>query len=318
MLRYLPNMADERLLVGLNTSDDAAVYKLDDNTALISTLDFFTPVVDDPYDFGQIAAANAVSDVYAMGGTPFLALNIACFPACLPLEMLGRILQGGAEKIVEAGAVIAGGHSIDDDEPKYGLAVLGKVDPEKIVLNSGAKPGDLLILTKPLGSGIINTAIKGGLADKDTEARAISLMASLNRMAAEAMVTVGVNACTDITGFGFLGHAVEMARGSKVTLQIDSAGLPIIENTIQFADMGLIPGGAYSNREYLLGEINFVGKIDRSLEIILFDPQTSGGLLISVPEAKASRLINELTTRHTQAAVVGRVADQKEYPIEVL
>lgn len=248
------------MLVGIETSDDAAVYKLDEKRGAILTLDFFTPVVDDPYMFGQIAAANSLSDVYAMGGRPVTAMNIVCFPNSLPVEVLTQILKGGADKVKEAGAIVAGGHSVQDDEPKFGLSVMGMVDIDKITPNASAKPGDILILTKPLGVGIINTAVKADAASEEAAAKAVETMSYLNKDAAEAAAEVGVHACTDITGFGLLGHAFEMAEGSSTTIEIWPDLLPIIKECIDLAKQGIIPGGAYSNREHLEGKIAYINK----------------------------------------------------------
>jgi len=264
----LPKVEDKNLLVGIDTSDDAAVYKINDEVALIKTLDFFTPVVNDPYKYGQIAAANALSDVYAMGGKPLLALNIVCFPNCLDPNILAQIIKGGADKVAEAGAIIAGGHSLEDDEPKYGLSVTGLVNPKKLITNSGARAGDYLVLTKPLGTGIINTGIKGNLAGDETVKNAIEVMSALNKKAAEVMVEVGVSACTDITGFGLLGHAAELARASGVSLQICTKSIPIIEGTKELASMGLIPAGAYNNKNFLAEDIKFEKNPDPILEMI--------------------------------------------------
>ncbi|SHJ74766.1 selenophosphate synthase [Caminicella sporogenes DSM 14501] len=315
---HLPKIESEKILVGLDTSDDAAVYKLDDNTAIIQTLDFFTPVVDDPYMFGQIAAANSLSDVYAMGGKPILALNIVCFPSCLPLDILTEILKGGFEKVKEAGALLVGGHTVDDKEPKYGLSVTGIVSPDRVIANSNAKPGDVLILTKPLGLGIINTAIKADMVSKDTIKRAMDVMACLNNIAAEGMIKVGVNSCTDITGFGFLGHAFEMAKGSEVTLIIDSKSIPIIEEAIDNANMGLIPAGAYRNKGYIGNNVEISKDVPTYMEDILFDPQTSGGLLIAVEEKKADELLKFYKENlKTDFAVVGKVVKREDKFIKV-
>lgn len=303
--------------MGLDTSDDAAVYRVADDVAVIQTVDFFPPMVDDPYVFGQIAAANALSDVYAMGGRPVLALNIVCFPSCLPNDVLAEILRGGADKVNEAGAVIAGGHSVEDNEPKYGLAVTGVVHPDKMLSNATAIPGDFLVLTKPLGTGIINTAVKGNLAEPESVSHAVKYMASLNALAAQAMADVGVNACTDITGFGFLGHAGEMARGSGVSLEIWAEKCPVLPGVVELARMGMVPGGAYSNRQYLGDNIFFNGDIKRELQDILFDPQTSGGLLISVSEEKCRDLMELMVNNQVPAVVVGRVKSKEEHLITV-
>lgn len=318
VLCHLPKFKDENLLVGIETSDDAAVYKLDENRGAILTLDFFTPVVDDPYTFGQIAAANSLSDVYAMGGRPITAMNIVCFPNCLPLDVLTQMLKGGADKVMEAGAIVVGGHSVEDDEPKFGLSVMGMVDIDKITANAGARPGDLLILTKPLGVGIINTAVKADAASKEAAAKAIETMAYLNKDAAEAAAEVGVHACTDITGFGLLGHAFEMAEGSNSTIEIWPDVLPIIKECIELAKDGIIPAGAYNNRKHLEGKISFKNKPVQYIEDIMFDPQTSGGLLFAVSEEKADRLLKLLSERNrTECAIVGKVKEKTDYPIEI-
>ncbi len=274
-------------MVGLATGDDAGVYKIREDLALIQTIDFITPVVDDPFLFGQIAAANALSDVYAMGGDPLMAMNVVCFPACkLDMGVLRVILEGGLSKVKEAGALLVGGHSVDDLELKYGLSVTGVVHPRRVVTNAGARPGDLLFLTKPLGIGIVATAIKGGVAETLVAERVGGIMATLNREASLQMRERGVRACTDITGFGLVGHGLEMARASGVALEITLGGLPIIEEALDYASMGLIPGGAYRNRECYKRGVEFV-RAPGELEIFLYDPQTSGGLLIALPSDKA-------------------------------
>jgi len=308
ILKDLPKKSDRNMLVGPETSDDAAVYKISDGLAIIVTVDFFTPVVDDPHLFGQIAAANALSDVYAMGGRPLLALNIACFPSCLPVETISAILRGGAEKVLEAGALICGGHTVQDDEPKYGLAVVGLAHPDEVLSNATAKPGDVLILTKPLGTGIINTAIKGGLAGEKAYRAAVEQMAALNRDAAVCIKETGASACTDITGFGFLGHAAEMARASKVSLLIESSKIPLLPEALDFAGMGLIPAGAYDNRHFLNGEVVIGELVRREIQDVLYDPQTSGGLLVSVNPAKAEDLLKKMHgIGLSEACLVGEV-----------
>ncbi len=315
----LPKFKDENLLVGIDTSDDAAVYKIDDDKAVILTTDFFTPVVDDPYTFGQVAAANSLSDVYAMGGRPVTAMNIVCFPTCLPMDILKEILRGGADKVAEAGAIVVGGHSVDDDEPKFGLSVMGMVHPEKVAANSGAKPGDVLILTKPIGVGILNTAIKADLADEATIKKAVDNMAYLNKDACEAMVKVGVNGCTDITGFGLLGHTYEMAEASKVSIELWSDYLPIIKESLEFAKMGIIPAGTYNNEGYLEGHILFAEGIQQEIKDVMYDPQTSGGLLISVPEEHSERLMEELRkVNRVDFSMIGKVKEKGKYSIEVI
>lgn len=313
VLCQLPKTFDENLIVGLETSDDAAVYKINKDLALIQTLDFFTPVVDDPYMFGQIAAANSLSDVYAMGGEPKLAMNIVCFPNCLSPDVLVKILKGGHDKVMEAGAILVGGHTVEDEEPKYGLSVAGFVHPNKVLTNSNAKPGDLLILTKPIGLGIINTAIKGGLADKKSYDEAVHIMSTLNKYGKEALDKVEANSVTDITGFGLLGHALEMAEGSSVSIKIDHKKIPFISNTLEYAQMGLVPAGAYANRGYIGDNVIFTNQIAEAVEDMLFDPQTSGGLLISISKEKAELLLDELKNNPTDYAVIGEVVDKKEY-----
>jgi len=317
-LCHLPKFESDRLLVGLDTSDDAAVYKLNDETALIQTLDFFTPIVDDPYQFGQIAAANALSDVYAMGGVPLIALNIVAFPNCLPIEVLGEILRGGAEKVKEAGALLVGGHSIEDNEPKYGLSVTGTVHPDKVLANSTAKPGDVLILTKPVGLGILNTCIKEELLDQSLVDEAIRVMATLNKVAAELMIEVGANACTDITGFGLIGHALEMAEGSKVTIEIDSRFVPVMEGAIENARMGLVPAGTYKNKDYAGKRVWMDPSISEVIVDVLYDPQTSGGLLISL-EPERAQILEALYRENleTAFAIVGRVTERQDIALYV-
>lgn len=317
VLRHLPQINDPNLLVGPGTSDDAAVYKLTGELALIQTVDFFTPVVDDPYLFGQIAAANSLSDVYAMGGTPVLALNIVCFPNCLSTEVLGQILKGGADKVAEAGAIVAGGHTVQDDEPKYGLAVAGLVHPEKVISNARAMPGDFLVLTKPLGTGIINTAIKGEIAPPESMEAVIKTMSTLNKKAAAAMLRSGARACTDITGFGFLGHAAEMAEASGITISVDARSIPLLPGTADLAAMGMIPAGAYANRDYLSEKIFFNEHITPETRAILYDPQTSGGLLIAIEENRLDILMDELEKLSVDAAVIGRAEPKGEFAINV-
>lgn len=307
MLQQLPKVSDPNLLVGLDTSDDAAVYRLNNELATIQTVDFFTPMVDDPYLFGQIAAANALSDVYAMGGTPLLALNIVCFPACLPPKVLGDILRGGADKVLEAGALIAGGHSIQDDEPKYGLAVTGLVHPDRVYSNATAVAGDLVVLTKPLGTGIINTGIKADMVAKDDMDKALQTMAALNKQAAQAMAVNGASACTDITGFGFLGHAAEMARASNLSLTVFAGEVPVLPGARELARMGIIPAGAYNNRNHLGEQVLIEEEVPREDVDVLFDPQTSGGLLISVAPGKVNQLLEQLHAAGVMdACIVGR------------
>lgn len=316
VLGNLPKFCDPDLLVGTDTSDDAAVYKISEDLALIQTLDFFTPVADDPYDFGQIAAANALSDVYAMGGTPKTALNIVAFPKDMDVEILGEILRGGADKVMESGAVLAGGHTIQDDTPKYGLSVTGFVNPKKFWKNYGAQTGDKLILTKPLGAGIINTAIKADLVSEEARTAVLASMKLLNRSACEVFREFEIHACTDITGFGLGGHATEMAAASDRTIMIDTEKLPLLPDVEMYASIGLIPGGAYRNREYA----NKTGVKSSAVlwkEDVVFDPQTSGGLLAAVPEKDVPYIMEELNAAGLQAGVIGEVTDRQEWTLEL-
>ena len=279
-------------------------------------MDFFTPVVDDPYTFGQIAAANSLSDVYAMGGKPVVALNIVCFPNCLPVEILGEILKGGADKVIEAGAVVVGGHSVQDDEPKYGLSVTGVVHPDKVFKNYGGENGDVLILTKPLGTGIINTAIKAGMASEKAYEKAIKVMATLNKYAGEISQKYPITSCTDITGFGFMGHVYEMASGSNKTFRIFKDLIPYIEEAKEYAEMGLVPAGSYSNREYISGKY-FLDNVEGWMEDILFDPQTSGGLMVTCNREYSQNLMEELSSLDLESNIVGEVEEFKNYYIVV-
>lgn len=299
-------MIDKNLIVGIETSDDAAVYKLDEEKAIIQTLDFFTPVVDDPYTYGQIAAANSLSDVYAMGGKPLVALNIVCFPLCLPMEVLGEILRGGADKVLEAGAVIVGGHTVDDNEPKYGLSVTGMVHPDKVLKNYGSKVGDVVILTKPIGTGVINAAIKGGIASDEAYKKAVSVMSALNKYPAEIITNYNITACTDITGFGLLGHGYEMASASKVTLKLNKDNIPYISYAKEYAEIGLIPEGTYNNRAYLEGKYS-MKNVPMWLEDILFDPQTSGGLLFTCSEEEGKGILKQLKNANIEAEIIGEI-----------
>lgn len=314
---HLNNDSDENLLVGISTSDDASVYKITDDIALVQTLDFFTPVVDDPYEYGQIAAANSLSDVYAMGGEPKLALNITCFPEDLPKDIIKNILKGGHDKVREANAMIIGGHTVEDKEPKYGLSVTGFIHPKDVVTNCNAKPGDALILTKPLGLGILNTGIKAGIVSEEGYKTAVHVMTELNKFSKDAMMKVGVNSCTDITGFGLLGHAFEMAQGSNVTIKFNSGSIPIIEEALSLAKMGIIPGGAYKNMEYIKDFVKISESVPQEIADCIFDPQTSGGLLISLEKEKSELLLNELKNSSTPYAVIGEVLEKQEYSIIV-
>lgn len=309
-------MKDDNLIVGIETSDDAAVYKLSEDIATIQTLDFFTPVVDDPYTFGQIAAANSLSDVYAMGGKPVVALNIVCFPNCLDIEILGEILKGGADKVIESGAVVVGGHTVQDDEPKFGLSVTGIVHPDKVLKNYGCKEGDVLIITKPLGVGIVNTAIKGEIASKRVYDEAVKWMSTLNKYAGEIIVNYDIHACTDITGFGIMGHGYEMAEGSNMTLKLNKGSIPYIEEAREYADMGLVPEGSYNNRAYLDGKYE-LKNVEPWMEDILFDPQTSGGLLVSLSKEESLKLMKEFEEKNIPAWVIGEAIEKEDKYIVV-
>lgn len=312
VLRELPKPIDPAVLVGVETADDAAVYKLNDEVAIVETVDFFTPIVDDAYWFGAISAANSLSDIYAMGAKPLFALNIVGFPSSrLPLSVLREILRGAQDKAKEAGISIIGGHTVDDTEPKYGLAVTGVVHPDRIARNSGAKPGDVLILTKPIGTGIISTAVKQGLAEKETADKTAEIMANLNRDAAEAMIEVGVNACTDITGFGLLGHLREMAAGSGVNVELIASQVPVIKEAEDFAASDIIPGGTLNNLAFVEPYVDFAPSIPRATRVLLADAQTSGGLLISLPPERAEDLLRNLKKRGVDSAArIGAVTRQ--------
>lgn len=299
--------------MGIQTSDDAAVYKINDEVAMIQTVDFFTPIVDDPYLFGQIAAANSLSDVYAMGGEPKVALNIVGFPNCLNPSILGDIMAGGAAKVKEAGAVLVGGHSVQDDEPKYGLCVSGFVHPDKIWLNYGAKAGDVLILTKQIGSGVVNTALKADLASAQAIEEATLVMKSLNKRAKEVMEAFPVHACTDITGFGLLGHCIEMAEASDISFHLRYEDIAYIAEAREYADMGLIPAGSYNNKKYYKDKIE-VGNAPEYIVDLLYDPQTSGGLLFSVDRKYLSEVLQafDKAQMETKVSVIGEVAEKGE------
>lgn len=308
MLSNLPRATDPALLVGFGTDDDAAAFKVSDTQALLQTVDFFPPMVDDPYTFGAIAAANALSDIYAMGGTPKLALNLFAFPSDkLPPAAANAILKGGADKVLEAGALLCGGHTIEDKEPKYGLCVTGFVHPDKLLRNDTAKVGDALILTKPLGSGILTTAAKAEMLESADYDDMVTVMTTLNAAAQRAMQGFTVHACTDVTGFALLGHASEMATGSLVTITLRADAVPVMDAALRFAAMGLVPGGAYRNRDHFGCSIAIEEGVDRALQDVLFDPQTSGGLLISVPEADAAALLAALRKSSPWPRIIGRV-----------
>lgn len=297
---------DPRLLVGFDKSDDASVYKISDDLAIVQTVDFFPPIADEPYIYGSIAAANALSDVYAMGGEPKLAQNIMAVPEKMPSETVHEILRGGYDKVYEAGALITGGHSVFDDEPKYGLAVTGFVHPRKVLTNSGAKPGDILIFTKPLGIGILSTAMKAELISENSRQRAYRLMMTLNKEARDIMVKYRVHACTDVTGFGLLGHLLEMAQGSDVLAVLDVKNIDLIDEALEFARMGILPAGMYRNRSFAQEMVD-EGTVELAVQDMLYDPQTSGGLLMAVDQADARNLYEELEGIVPSAQIIGRM-----------
>lgn len=313
----LPKAADPNLLVGYDSSDDAAVYKVSDDVAMIQTVDFFPPVVDDPYTFGQIAATNALSDVYAMGGMPTLAMNLLAFPSCLPVEALGDILAGGASKVLEAGAVIAGGHSIEDQEPKYGLCVTGLVHPSRILTNSGAKEGDILVLTKALGTGILSTAAKAELLEEADYKHMVELMTTLNKYAAQAVGPVALNACTDVTGFGLVGHVKEMAEGCGSTIELWAGKVPIVPKALELARDGIIPAGAYRNMDFTADDTLEDSTVPREVLDCLYDPQTAGGLLLSVPESLLSDLLARMADAGVPAAAIGAMVPRGEKLVHI-
>ena len=315
MLEGFRTHSDPNLIVGYDKSDDASVYVLDEHTALIQTTDFFPPIVDDPYLYGKIAATNALSDVYAMGGEPKLALNILCAAESMDDDTIREILRGGYDAAYEAGAIITGGHTIRGAEPIYGLAVSGFVHPQKVLTNSSAKPGDVLILTKPLGVGIIVTGAKAEMVEKEVLDRIYAQMATLNRTARDIMVQHGVHSCTDVTGFGLLGHSYEMAQGSGCTIHIQTQHVPYHPEALELASMGLIPAGAYRNREYTQSGVAVRGSVSRAVQDILYDPQTSGGLLFALAEAEADACLAQLRQVIPDAAVIGYVTEKEDFDL---
>ena len=309
---------DENLLVGFDKSDDASVYKINDELAIVQTVDFFPPIADDPYTFGQIAAANAMSDIYAMGGEPKLALNIMAIPANMDKEHVHELLRGGYDKVYEAGALITGGHSILDDEPKYGLAVTGFVHPDKVIKNCGAQPGDVLILTKPLGIGILTTAAKAGIASAEAADYAVKLMTTLNKGARDIMVKYDVHACTDVTGFGLMGHLLEMVQGSEISAEIHTDSIELIDEALSAARMGILPEGMYRNRSFAESYVD-AGDTELAGQEMLYDPQTSGGLLMAVSPSDADRLFKELKGKVPAAQRIGVCGEGgKDKPIKLV
>lgn len=317
ILKGLEWPADVNLLVGIESRDDAGVYRLSDDLAIIQTVDFFTPMVDDPYIFGQIAAVNALNDVYAMGGQPLLVMNLVCYPQCGDMMVLRQILEGGLNKVREAGALVIGGHTVDDNEPKYGLSVCGVVHPDRLISNATAQPGDILFLTKPLGNGVVATAIKAEMASPAAMEEAVRWMTSLNRTGSEIMQRVGVNAATDVTGFGLVGHLYEMASASDVEVEINTDRLRFMENVLDYASMGLIPGGAYTNREYLADKVDYRDQIDITRRDLLFSPETAGGLLIAVDKNKADTLQKAMDEQNCTCYPIGRVLRKGFLPIRI-
>ena len=304
--------------MGTETGDDAAVYRLNDQTALVLTVDFFPPITDDPYEFGLIAAANSLSDVYAMGGRPLLALNIVGFPVGLPKDVLGEVLRGGYAKATEAGCLIVGGHTVDDAEPKYGLSVVGIIEPGKQITNAAAQPGDALVLTKPLGTGVITTGGKQGKAPPEVLQAAVATMATLNKAAAEAMMKVGVHACTDITGFGLMGHLRSMVRGSKVSARIHLSQVPVLPGTWDLLDQGVAPGGTHRNLSSVADTIRWHPDLTQREQLLLCDAQTSGGLMIAVAQEKLAALLSELGANEVATrAVIGEITSGQPSQIEV-
>ena len=313
MLAAIPRVTNENVLVGFDTADDAGVYKLTPELALVQTVDFFTPIVDDPYTFGAIAAANSLSDVYAMGGKPISALSLLAYPAKGDLDDLEQILKGGAEKIHESGCVILGGHSIADDEIKFGYSITGTVHPDRVKANAGARASDMLVFTKRIGTGVITTALKREIAKESDVQAAIDSMLTLNRRGCEAMLAYDVHGCTDVTGFGLIGHAREMALGSGVTIEIETAAVQFLPGALDYARQGALPGGLKNNREFASSAVEMTREIPPEIESLLYDPQTSGGLLISLPEADAAQLECALP----EAYRIGRVLPKGAKPIRL-
>ncbi len=311
LLAGLPVHLDERLIVGYDKSDDASVYVVSEELAIVQTVDFFPPIVDDPFLFGQIAAANALSDVYAMGGEPRLAMNIMCVSNRMSRDAVHEILRGGYEKAYEAGVIITGGHTIEDPEPKYGLSVTGFMHPGDVLTNASARAGDVLILTKPLGIGILTTAAKAGLTEQELMDNVYGQMAQLNKTARDILIRYEVHSCTDVTGFGLLGHACEMAKGSGCTIHIDAGSVPYHREAYELAEMGFIPAGAYRNRDFAQKEVLVKGNVSLAMQDILYDPQTSGGLLIAVSERDAGKLLSELRDSLSCARIVGYAAEKE-------
>jgi cysteine desulfurase len=318
VLQDMPLPHDKRILVGTETADDAAVFLISENQALVQTVDFFTPIVDDPYQFGAISAANSLSDIYAMGAQPLFALSIVAFPSNrLPITVLRDILRGAYDKTAEAGIAIVGGHTIDDPEPKFGLAVTGSIHPDKILTNASAKPGDVLVLTKSIGTGIISTALKQGSIDQKGAAEALQSMAELNRASAEAMISVSANACTDVTGFGLLGHLLGMMKASGTSAVIHADAVPLLKNANDLAVSGVIPGGTKNNLDFTLPHVKYAKSVSNVMRFLLNDAQTSGGLLISLPQKDADEFVQLMKLNHHAAVIIGEVKEKQDKFISV-
>lgn len=313
VLGKLPKQSSENVIVGFDTADDAGVFRLSDDVALVQTVDFFTPVADDPEVYGRVAAVNSLNDIYAMGGVPISALSIVCYPQKGDWDVFGKILLGGQLAMNEAGVVIVGGHSVDDQEMKFGYAVTGTIHPERVITNAGAKPGDVLILTKPIGTGAINTAVKRGTARETTIEACIAAMTTSAANASKTMVRLEANACTDVTGFGLLGHAYEMAKASDVSLSIDSMSVPLLPDVLELIEQGMLTRGDKNNRVYVGDTVRIDDKVSGAMQSALFDPQTAGGLLISIPSEAAKAFCAEIP----KAAIIGRVVERSEKLIEV-
>lgn len=312
-------MSNPRLIVGYDTNDDACVYQISDDLAAIHTVDFFTPIVDDPYQFGQIAAANALSDVYAMGGQPAVAMNLLCVPNCLSKETIRLILQGGHDKAVEAGCVIAGGHTIQDPEPKYGLCVTGYVHPHKILHNVGAVPGDALVLTKPIGTGVLTTGAKADMVSHENYTAMVQCMAALNARAGQIIQTFSdVHACTDVTGFGLIGHSYEMSAGSKASIILESGRIPLLNGARELAEMGILPAGSYRNLDYVRPHLKIGDQVPEVLVDLISDPQTSGGLMAALPEASAEKLLEMLHAQGLPGAIIGHAVPKASWDLMIL
>jgi len=313
VLSKLPHQNSENVIVGFDTADDAGVFRLSDDVALVQTLDFFTPVADDPFVYGQVSAVNSLNDVYAMGGKPLSALSIVCYPQKGDFEVLGRILEGGQRTMNDEGVVVIGGHSVDDAEMKFGYAVTGIVHPDKVITNAGAKPGDVLILSKPIGTGAINTAVKQGKASQQAIDAVTKAMTTSASAASKAMVDLGANACTDVTGFGLLGHAYEMAKASDVTFEIDSSAVPLLPDVLELIELGMLTRGDKNNRVYVGDTVRFAESVTGSVQSALFDPQTAGGLLVSLDESQAEDYFKIVSG----SVMIGSVRQRDSYLIEV-